>query len=464
MISHGHTARGAIQTNLIERLCKKGHEVHILVKQGADLSFEQIVKDQGAQCHIYATNSSRFQYHLSQVRTYVHQNVKLNPALYEKHLRRVNSKVTGVSNRLRNYIYSYTGNLVRRFKPFRVPFLALERGAYFSSNAIRLINNLQVDAVISTRPVDPMEVELLFAAQKLGVKRLMYILSWDNITSKGFFPVQADKYLTWGPIMNDELREYYGVIDDNVYTTGVTHFDVHAMIRDGQISTPINLMSDMGLSGDKPYLFFTMSASYYAPNEIDIIEDLARMTESGEFGSDMQLVIRPHMVNLMSDRSDTTWLTRLKQIESQRVKVDFPVAEDSLLTWYMKQDDMIRLSALINGAEVCLNSGSTIAIEAIYLDRPVILTSFDTEEWPFWQSAKRLKDYIHLKKLINTGACTVTQDLQSTYEAIHQYLKSPEKNKRERHMAVEMECHKNDGNATARFVDHVTDILKHESI
>lgn len=259
--------------------------------------------------------------------------------------------------------------------------------------------------------------------------------------------------------MNQELKEFYDTADENIFSTGVTHFDVHAMIRSGEIEEPKNLLGRMGLSDDRPFLFFTMSSSYYAPNEIDIIEALAKSVEGNQFGEEMQLVIRPHMINLMADRSDQAWLKRLESLVSQRVKVDFPDSENSLLTWYMKQDDMIKLSALLNRASVCLNSGSTIAIEAVYLDRPVVLTPFDTEEWPYWQSARRLMDYVHLQKFAATGASVIASDLDHMMKSIKDYLKNPDLHSENRKRAVEQECFKNDGKATERFVKNVHKIF-----
>ncbi|HCQ16051.1 MAG TPA: hypothetical protein DIU20_07315 [Cryomorphaceae bacterium] len=166
------------------------------------------------------------------------------------------------------------------------------------------------------------------------------------------------------------------------------------------------------------------------------------------------------MANLMANRSDQSWLGRLQKLPSKRVVLDLPDAENSLLTWYMKHDDMIKLSNLINGASVCLNSGSTIAIEAAYLNRPVVLTAFDLEKFPKWKSARRLLEYIHLAKFVSFGGSTVTTNLENLKEAIENYLKDPKLHEMERQKVVEMECYKNDGRATQRFAENIATILK----
>ena len=457
LISHGHTARGAFQTGLLEKLNSLG-EVHVITKKGTTNSIEKAVHNTHISIHNFSFKIGRWDQQRSMLRMHVHQDIRQNPALWEKHLRRSKDKNTSLRRRRVNHFYYYLGAFIRWVPGGRNAFSWWEARSNHKSQAQALLKKIQPDYIISTRPVDEMEIYLLEAARRLGIHKVFYILSWDNITSKGIFPVQADSYLTWGPIMNEELKEYYQVSESQIYNTGVTHFDVHAGVNDGNIKAPENLLYSIGLKDDRPYLFFTMSASYYAPNEIDIIEYLSKQVEENQFGENMQLVVRPHMANLMADRSDRSWLERLKHLDSKRVKVDFPDSDNSLLTWYMKQDDMLRLSALLKGAAVCLNSGSTISIEAVYQDRPVVLTPFDTENWPYWQSARRLMDYIHLKKFAATGACTVVSSLNDMTDSIHRYLKTPELHQKERKKAVELECYRNDGKATERFVKNIQKI------
>ncbi|RYZ42241.1 MAG: hypothetical protein EOP49_28455, partial [Sphingobacteriales bacterium] len=314
------------------------------------------------------------------------------------------------------------------------------------------------DAIISTRPVGPMEAMLLNAARRLNITRIMYILSWDNITAKGVFPETADYYLTWGPIMNNELKEYYKVTDDRLFLTGVTHFDVHHQTK--QNPNVGFWLNKLKLDEKKPYLFFTMSASYYAPNEIEIIEWLAQKVERNAYGADMQLVIRPHMANLMEGKSDLNWKDRLKAIESSRVAIDFPDVDNTLLTWYMKDQDMVKLSNLLEGATICFNSGSTVAIEAVMLDKPTVLTFFDTEKWPEWRSVQRMLEYVHIKKFLATGATRVVKSFDEMDNAIQTYLRDPKTDAPQRKIAVEQECYAADGKATERFVQHVTHIIK----
>tara|TARA_R110002050_G_scaffold300567_1_gene470555 strand:- start:4510 stop:5913 length:1404 start_codon:yes stop_codon:yes gene_type:complete len=457
IISHGHTARGALQTGLLEKL-SADFEVVVIANSSALDALNEL-HEKGIIVYAFDQVIDRLDQQKSILRSHIHQNIRNNPALWEKHLQRTRNKKNSLKRRLLNHTYYYIGHVFRIFPAAQAWFEKSEQKRYFKADAANLLKKISIDSIISTRPVDEMESYLLEAARQLNIHRIFYILSWDNISSKGIFPVLGNSYLTWGPIMNKELKEYYDIQDSAIYNTGVTHFDVHAQVRDGILHLP-DLLQSIGLNDHKPYLFFTMSASYFAPNEIDIVEHIAAKIESDFFGDSMQLIIRPHMANLMADRSDQSWLKRLKNLNSARVKVDFPDSDNSLLTWYMAKDDMIRLSSLLNGASVCLNSGSTVAIEAIYLDKPVIITAFDTEQWPYWSSARRLLDYVHLQKLFNLKACTLADSLDTMDASIQAYLNDINLHSKERQNAIEQECYKNDGKATERFVENVSQIMQ----
>lgn len=457
IISHGHTARGALQTGLLKSLSLE-YEVHVIVKNSTIDSLTHL-REEGIVIHSFSYSIDRNDKLRGILRAHIHQNIKTNPALWEKHLQRTRNKKYHIKSRIFNHVFFYIGAIIRWLPGGKKAFKQIEKDGYFKPHAEKLLESINPDSIISTRPVDEMEMYLLEAARRLGIHRIFYILSWDNITSKGIFPVLGDSYLTWGPIMDEELSQYYMVDSSQTYLTGVTHFDVHAKVKSQEIGYP-NILNTIGLNSADPFIFFTMSASYFAPNEIDIVEHLAQRVETNHFGEDMQFVIRPHMANLMADRSDLSWLERLKALNSNRVKVDFPDSNNSLLTWYMAKDDMIRLSSLLNLAKVCLNSGSTIAIEAIYLDKPVIITAFDTEDWPFWSSAKRLRTYVHLEKLFALSACRLVDSLDEMDNMIERYLNNPDLDSAERQNAIEQECYKNDGKATERFVENVSQIMQ----
>lgn len=456
LISHGHTARGALQTGLLRLLADRGVDVVVVCKPGAASKLEEVVHAEGAMLDIYSGKTGRWDAQRTIFRSFVHQDVRKNPALWEKHQRRLRNG--SVIRRLVNRFYFALGNFIRRLGILRRVYVALEARLYQSREAFLLLRKHNPDIVISTRPVDSMEAEVLSAAGRMGIHKTMYILSWDNITSKGVFPVLADSYLTWGDVMERELKEYYRVREDQLYTTGVTHFDVHAGVRD-LYGFDCEWVRRAGVDPKKPYMLFTMSSSYFAPNEIDVIEWLASKVSGNAFGDDMQLIVRPHMQNLDNSFSDHSWVHRLEALSSARVGVDWPSVDSDQLTWFMSHDEMGKLSHLLKGASVCLNSGSTISIEACIFDKPVILTMIDVVPQKDWTSVRRILKFKHIETFLSFDPADVVLSFEELEIAIRRALLNPRGRSENRKQVVAKECYKVDGLATERFVNNISHIL-----
>ncbi len=457
LISHGHSARGVFQTNLLRNLKSQDFDISLIIKGNPPKAVDQLASKEGFQVQPYHPNNSLLLSQRIVLRSYIYQNIRNNPALWEKHLRRVKSPKISFRRKLVNHFYLVLGDLTNCLPFLQRVYSMIEEKWYHDPNAARVIDNLNPKVLISMRPADDMEAVFLKAAKKKGICRISYILSWDNITSKGMFPEVSDFFFSWGPIMSKELQEYYGIDPNKIFTTGVTHFDIHYHIK--RNFSPANLMKYINGAFDSPYMLFTMSDQYFCPNEIDIIEWLANEISSNSFGKDMKLVIRPHMHNLALDSRSENLKSRIFNLQSTRIIIDLPQVNNSLLTWYMEKSDMEKLSNLLAGASICLNSGSTIAIEAAIMNRPVILTLFDTQKWPHWQSVKRIKNYVHLKKFIALNGATVVGSLEELESALRMYLADPNKHSVERQNAVFQECYRVDGCSTDRFVDSVAKLM-----
>ena len=458
LISHGHTARGAMQTGLLRKLGERGINVVVITRMDTEEQLAKSLVEQGVSIEYYNPPSSRFEKQMIIFRSYVHQDIRKNHALWEKHQRRTIDSNASIKIRMLNCSYLFLGVLIRNVSVLKNLYVFFEKKFYQNSSADTLLKKIKPDAIISTRPVDSMEGYMLNSATRLKIKKIFYILSWDNITSKGIFTEVGDYYLTWGEVMNQELQEYYGVNDSQLFLTGVTHFDVHINVKTNP--NPQKYLSELGLNTQYPYLFFTMSAPYFSPDEIAIVEQLARDIDDCLYGSEMQLIIRPHIQNVQGYLADPTWLPRLESLVSDKVALDRPELIKSELTWSMSTDDMLKLSNLIAGASVCLNSGSTIAIEALIMGKPVVIPAFDVQEnRPFWQSVKRLERFLHLNKFYSFGGVSLVRSFDELHSEILRYLEDQSYRQKGRALTASMECYQLDGKSTERMVNHIDNLI-----
>jgi hypothetical protein len=394
------------------------------------------------------------------IRPYLYEDVRRNPALWSKHLRAVEEAKTSphLMNRWRPYLHLLINKMVGRSRPIRELFARLERMLLADAQAAQLIQSLKPALLVSTYPVDASEACLLLEAQRASIATVGQLLSWDNITAKGRFTVVPDYFVAWGPIMSDELREYYQVKPDKIIEAGVAHFDAH--ITGANPEGTRVAISRLGLEANKPYIFFGMMSPIFTPYEIEVVEWLAREVEANRFGPEMQLVIRPHPQNVQGYTADTSWLPRLDALASRRVGIDYPILEDSALMWNMNEEDLPKLSNLIAGCAASLNSGSTLSIDAILHDKPVVLTMFDAgHELPWWQSIYRGVSYYHLEKLIKLKGVRVTRSFEEMAAAISAYLSNPALDAEERAEVRRQETGPADGLASRRVAEALVHFL-----
>ncbi|MBK8449211.1 MAG: hypothetical protein IPL42_03935 [Saprospiraceae bacterium] len=81
---------------------------------------------------------------------------------------------------------------------------------------------------------------------------------------------------------------------------------------------------------------------------------------------------------------------------------------------------------------------------------------------PYWNSAKRLLDYNHIKKFVTLGGTLVTSNFEELEHAIKQYLQDPSYMNSKRITTILSECNSTEDNATLNVVSCLENILKTE--
>ena len=459
IVSHGFASRMVFQTGLLAKIGEKGNKTALIAPDREDPNLVDYCEKQSVDLYEFRAPKNLFTVDYVFKRKYYLEEIKENPSLWAKHLWHTKGNTSkNPYFRIRPFYYYWIYKLIKTFPGIRRRFKNYEDRLLDSEQAVALIKKINPKVVVATYPINVPESMLMRAAQKLGIKTVIHLLSWDNITCKGYFPVLADYYIAWGPIMKSEFKEYYGMPDENVYACGVPHFDEHIRMKaDPQHH---QFVKELGLNPDAPYLFVAMSSPYFCPTGIEIVEWLAEQVRKGTFGKETQLIVRPHPQNVSGGMADFSWLPRLEALPGEKVAVDMPSVVKSKLPWSMQDHDMRRLSHLLAGCSICIQFGSTVAIDALMVDKPVITIAFDAKPGlPWYKSGRRQIDFFHFKKLIEYGGGTAALSFDDLEEQVNRYLQEPDFDLEKRQYARMQECGENDGKATQRVADALQDIL-----
>lgn len=455
IVSHGFAARMILQTDLLGKLSKRGHQLILICPDPADPVLSGYSQLNNIELVKFKTSKWIWRSNYTLYRSYFLEDIKANPALYEKHYYEINLskqrfKILKIIPRFLILCYYIT----KLFPIFRKIYKKKEELLLIDRKAKWLLENLAIDLLISTYPANANEGILLHNARRLNIKTAIHLLSWDNISCKGRFLSLADKYISWGPVMTAEFKQYYKIEGQNIFECGVPHFDLH--INSMGTDDSNKRLGVINIKPGQPYLLFGMSSPRFVPHEIDIVEYLAGRIEQDFFGKETKLVIRPHPQNLTGGMADISWVGRLEQLQSDRVKLFLPLLVKSNLPWSMELEDMKNLSAVLQHSMVCINSCSTLSIDSLMAGRGNIAPMFDADKkLDYWHSAARLIDYHHIKKFIGLGGTVLVRNYQELDAEIQKFLKNPNYKMEERNYAIKMECGHITGDATSKVVETI---------
>lgn len=460
IVIHGFSARMVLQSEVIPNLRKEGKSIVVIAPNASEESMKKHEKDYGIKVIQSPVKSTWLMSEYFFLKRYLYEDIRNNPALWEKHLRETKDNKSKHPWRIiRPRLYYFLHKTFFRLTFIRKLLKATERFFLYDKKLKALLREIDPKVLICTYPSNLQESIYLNEARALNIKTVIHLLSWDNISCKGHFSAIGDYFISWGKIMSDEFVEYYHFNKEHIYETGVAHFDKHHNVVSAEKIQ--HYVSALGIDVKRPYLLFGMSSPYFAPYEIEIVEYIAAKIKQGEYGDGVQFVVRPHPQNVQGNLADLSWLPRIEKLKGNNVAVDMPLLETSSLAWNMKQDDIVKLVNLVAGSGIVLNSCSTFSIDGLLHENPVIVTAFDSNENLDWHiSVKRVMEYVHYKKLVDTGGVSKVSSYAELDEMILKYLANKNLNLAERKNAKILECGENDGKASQRIADAIIDILK----
>lgn len=445
LCTHGFGARAVLRSGLARRLIDQGARVTIISPNADEAYFQRECAAEEIVLRQERRRAGRVAHWFREYRPYLLDDVMNNVALRVKHeLRFHNRPLAGLAMATVNRTAGRS-QLFRRFSR------AFECQVNRSREVKDELIELQPDLLVLSSPFGTREAVHLIHAKELEIPTVCQMLSWDNITSKGTPVLMPDYFISWGPIMTDEIVSLYEFPRERVYECGVSHFDVYS--NNDQFTPRDVLLEELGLPQEHPYIFYGMVPEYSCPNEVDILAELVARINKDAFARPCSLVIRPHpqtISGLYAQKPQE--LTKLRALVGPRVALDMPPVLSETLAWDLPKSDMVRLASLLHGSAMCLNANSTLCLDACMLDRPVVDIAFDGwEELPYRRSARRGLDYIHMAKLLALGGIRVARSFDDLERHINAYLNDPTLDGEGRARSVSQECGVRDGRAAERI-------------
>ncbi|ANW96301.1 hypothetical protein AXE80_08430 [Wenyingzhuangia fucanilytica] len=270
---------------------------------------------------------------------------------------------------------------------------------------------------------------LLAASKELKIKTASFIFSWDNLASKGRMLGEFDGYMVWSDLMKQELAYFYpSTIKENIHIVGTPQFEPYVMEK-YDISKE-ELFDKLGLDINKKTVYYSCGDVSTSKLDPFYIEKIGQFITNEKI-KDVNFIVRTspaedesRFVEIQKKYNNIVWnfpnweLTRANHTEtwSQRV----PSVED-----------LKTLKGLLKYTDVNINMCSTMSLDFMLFNKPVINAVYGNKENGMYDDQKYL-NYVHFDKVVKSKAVIVVNKDDDFVWAINNSLSNPSEFDKER--------------------------------
>lgn len=295
----------------------------------------------------------------------------------------------------------------------------------------------QIDTLFFTHQRPPFIAPLIYQAEKLKIKTVAFIFSWDNLASKGRMAGNFKHYLVWSNLMKSDLLKFYkSVKPHQISVVGTPQFEPY--ILDRYETNREDFYRKFDLDSKLPVILFTCNDSS-SKNDPFYLETLADYLVKNKIKA--SLIVRTSPADVP---------TRFLYLQEKYpfIKWNFPdwtlTRENHSEPWTQRVpefNDIINLKSMLQFSDVIVNVLSTIILDGFLFDKPSICPVFGSKEKGLDSIEKFLK-YPHLKLVVDSNAVAIVKRQDEFLGAIENALKSPEAQLREQKEFIDLEIGK----------------------
>lgn len=287
----------------------------------------------------------------------------------------------------------------------------------------KIVQREKIDLLFFTHQRPPYIAPLVLVAEILKIKTVSFIFSWDNLASKGRMAANFDYYLVWSELMKTELLQFYkAVTASEIFVVGTPQFEPYVLER--YFITEKNFRRKFDLDASKKIICFSCGDISTSKNDELYIHTIAKGIQQNKI-QNAQLLIRS------SPAEDPI---RFESFAAKYpfIKWNYPdwnvSRKEHQESWSQRVpsvEDLKDLRAILNYSDLNVNMLSTMSLDFMQFDKPVINPLFGNGKNGLYDDQRFLK-YAHIEHLINSGATKVVLDENTLITALNTYLSNPE--------------------------------------
>ena len=315
----------------------------------------------------------------------------------------------------------------------------------------RIFDSFSPDGVFSTDAFD--EGDLLFAAEakRRGILLIDMVRSWDNCYSKGVLRVLPDKMIVNNETIKNEAICNHDVLAGNISVLGSPQHD--SFIHDSR-TLRAEFFKNIGLDQNKKLIVFAPAGAILSDTDWQLATIFEEAIDSNKFSLPVQFFVRNHPnhpadLSSIAGREDVV-------IENPGKVFNKKNPKETELT----RDDNRHLADVLYYADIVIWVATTLPLDAVIFDKPLIAINFDGyEKRTYYKSVRRYHDEEHMKKMLSCGGVSIAKNKEEIIVSINHYFNEPSLNQEGRDGVVKQQFYKLDGKAGQRIGQFVLSMI-----
>lgn len=281
----------------------------------------------------------------------------------------------------------------------------IERSIPLDHYIERFFKSNRPDLFLVTPLIDMRVSQLNYmkCAQALGIKTVLCVASWDNLSNKSLIQVEPDAVLLWNEIQHQEAIDFHHIPSAKIIITGAQCYDRLFARRPSTSGEEFRKI--VGLSGQGDYILYLCSSGFIAPHEVGFVKEWIESLRSSENPqiNTLGILVRPHPQNAAQWKDiDFSHYGNVTIYPRQGAN---PIHGDSLSDFFDSMHHSV--------ATVGINTSPMI--ESGILNKPVL--TIQTPEFKGTQEGT-----IHFHHLVNGGLLNVSSGLEEHLDQLGSIL------------------------------------------
>jgi len=300
-----------------------------------------------------------------------------------------------------------------------------------------LFDKYSPDIVFSTDVYNENDVLMATEAKRRKIKIISMIRSWDNVQMYGVIRVIPDELLLWGDFVKDEVLKFNKIDPSILEIVGVPHYDRYLK---GSTMSREEFFNSIGADISKKLIFFTpVGDMYLKKNDVDglVLSILSEL--------DANILVR------MPPADNVSWGN--SKPASNIFFYQPGRAGKKLGRNEIDREDDDHLINSIYFSDVVISGPSTIMLDALMINKPVVLFGFESQKKVYKDSILSLYDSHHLQAVIKNCGAYLAKNIGDFRSKISEYIQDPKKDQEIRDKVVNYICFKKDGRSSQRVFE-----------